>query len=34
VLIGFAAIQTLTMAAVALVAARERERRPFELSPA
>jgi MFS family permease len=34
VLIGFAAIQTLTMAAVGLAASRERERQRLELSPA
>jgi predicted MFS family arabinose efflux permease len=34
VLIGFAAIQTVTMAAVGLAATRERERQRLELSPA
>ena len=34
VLIGFAAVQTLTMGAAALAAARERERSRLELSPA
>ena len=34
VLIGFAAIQTLTMGAVGLAALRERERQRLELSPA
>jgi hypothetical protein len=34
VLIGFAAIQTVTMAAVGLAASRERGRQRLELSPA
>ena len=34
VLIGFAAIQTLTMSAVGLAASRERQRQRLELSPA